>query len=88
MRNCLDLKFSLLCCIADKSGSVCFSDKGSKPFVCLQNKRWAGLVIIPSDSVFRYANMASHGSVLLARAVLINVLAVWACRNMVEHSLL
>ena len=77
MHNCLDLKFSLSCCIADKSGSVCFSDKGSKPFVCLQSKRWARLVIIPSDGVFRCANMASYGSVLLARAVLINVLAVF-----------
>ena len=76
MRNCLDLKFSWSCYIAAKSGSVCSSDKGSTPFVCLQNKRSAGLVIIPSNGLFRCANMASHGSVLLVRAVLINVLAV------------
>lgn len=43
--------------------------------------RWAGLVVISSVDVLRWASMVSYGSFLLATALLISFFAVFTAVN-------
>ena len=84
--SCLCWKCTLSSCRIVGLCAVQLSASGNSPFVWWQNMRCAGLVVMPWDGVFRWPSIASHGSALLAIAVLIKILAVFTALSAIPFA--